>query len=185
MNTLETRIWTARFDVATFASSYLVDELGDPIDFLVDWPDFEGQPLKDVWKTPKIKIKDNKPTANFTDIDPGILICDSFSRMKLESFLKGEIEVLPVESVNAVDMYVLNVVNVIDCLDVESSDIDYFEDSSDIMEIKKYIFYLEKLKGIALFKIPQFSRTEIFATDIFREKILEDSLTGLQFSQVF
>ena len=178
------RIWTVRFDVRKFASAFLVDEFDEILEFILEWPDFEGQHLAEVWKTPRIKMQDNKPVGNFTDIDPGILVCDSFALNQLEIESRNEIEILSVENINKIDMYILNIVNLIDCLNESSSVIDYFE-TGRIMDIQTYAFFTENLKSTMLFKIPQFSRTEIFATDLFREKFLESSLTGLTFSQIY
>ncbi|MBE7384901.1 MAG: hypothetical protein F6J95_026240 [Leptolyngbya sp. SIO1E4] len=149
-----------------------------------EWPDFEGQRLADTWQIPRMKIKNNKPIANFTDIDPGILICDSFALENLGEALESEVEVLSIENVDKIDMYILNVVNLIDCLDEDNSEIEYFS-SGRIMNIQSYSFFTENLNDTMLFKIPQFSRTEIFSTDSCRNQVLRSSLTGLTFAQVY
>jgi hypothetical protein len=76
------------------------------------------------------------------------------------------------------------VINVINCLNIDKSDIEYFSDG-DIASIKQYFFDLDLLRDVGLFKIPQFSRTEIYATDTFRELVLNSDLTGLDFQNIF
>ncbi|WP_375341067.1 hypothetical protein [Okeania sp. SIO2B3] len=53
------------------------------------------------------------------------------------------------------------------------------------MQIKKYSFDTNLLDNIALFKTPQLVRSYIFATDAFRERVLEEKLTGLKFTLLY
>jgi hypothetical protein len=178
-------VWNVRFDVLNFASSCLVGEEDLATGFCAGWPDFDGQEVRHSWQNFKAEIKTNKPIGNFTDLDPGVLICDSFALSKLEKRIETEVEVLPISFISKIEMHVLNVTSVIDCLDEEKSDIKYFENSKDVMSIKKYKFAEELLENVLLFKIPQLNRTEIFATDSFRELITGSFLTGLNFKLVY
>lgn len=178
-------IWTVRSDVKNYASALVVEE--DDVNatsFIPNWPDFEGQRQIGNWKRFKATVKQNKPIANFTDIDPGILVCDSYALLKVRDLLKDEVEILPIE-IDSLDMKILNVINVVDCLDEESSVIEYYPNSKDIRQIKQYSFNLDLLDDVLLFKIPQFSRTEVFCTDLFKELVTRNSLTGLLFEVVY
>jgi hypothetical protein len=59
-------VWDVRCDVANFATMYLVNEFGQPLDFCPEWPDFEGQKIGENCFQCKTKLKKNKPVANFT-----------------------------------------------------------------------------------------------------------------------
>ncbi|NEQ73155.1 MAG: hypothetical protein F6K23_08740 [Okeania sp. SIO2C9] len=83
------------------------------------------------------------------------------------------------------NMKVLNISNIIGCLDEKKSECLYFKNSHKVMQIKKYSFDTNLLDNIALFKIPQLVRSYIFATDAFRERVLEEKLTGLKFTLLY
>ena len=181
-------IWTVRFDVRNFANATLIEQNEDEdvldiSELCPDWPDFEGQKIDKAWKVFRAELEPDKKIGNFTDIDPGVLICDTFAYLRLGESISEEVEILPIQ-IDNLEMYVINVINVIDCLDIDKSDIEYFSDG-DIASIKQYFFDLDLLRDVGLFKIPQFSRTEIYATDTFRELVLNSGLTGLDFQNIF
>ncbi|HEY9747368.1 MAG TPA: DUF1629 domain-containing protein [Allocoleopsis sp.] len=181
-------IWTVRFDVRNFASASLVEQdegegILDIAEFCPDWPDFEGQRIGKAWKMFRAELDPEKQIGNFTDIDPGVLICDAFAHSKIGEAIAEEVEVLPIQ-VDKLEMNVLNVINTIDCLDESRSDIEYFSDGG-VASIKRYSLDTNLLTDVMLFKIPQFSRTEIYASNTFRDLVLNTSLTGLNFQNIF
>ena len=131
----------------------------------------------------RAELDSKKPNGNFIDIDPGVLICDAFAYSRIREAVSGEIEILPIQ-VDNLEMYVINVVNVVDCLDEDKSHVEYFSDGG-VSGIKQYVFKTDLLADVMLFKIPQSSRTEIYASDNFRELVLGANLTGLVFQNVF
>lgn len=173
-------IWDVVVDVKNFEAIYLTDNDGNILSFYVDWPDFRGQLFSSNWSTPKAKFGERKTVGNFVDLDPGVLICDSYAWVCLEKHISNEVEALNID-VEGLDMKILNITNIVDCLDEDKSEAVYFTDSEEIMRVKKYFFNKELLDKTMLFKIPQLSRSYIFATDSFREKIIEYKLTGLEF----
>ncbi|MBW4487980.1 MAG: hypothetical protein KME12_09335 [Trichocoleus desertorum ATA4-8-CV12] len=181
-------IWTVRFDTKNFATASLVEQdegegILDISEFCPDWPDFEGQKIGKAWKMFRAELDPEKQIGNFTDIDPGVLICDAFALSNIGEAISEEVEVLPIQ-VDKLEMNVLNVINIIDCLDESKSEIEYFSDGG-VASIKRYSFYTNPLIGVMLFKIPQFSRTEIYANDAFRDLVINTNLTGLDFQNVF
>lgn len=181
-------IWTVRFDVRNFASASLVEQVeGEGIldisEFCPDWPDFQGQRIGKAWKMFSAELDPEKQIGNFTDIDPGVLICDAFAYSRVGKAIFEEVEVLPIQ-VDELEMNVLNVINIVDCLDKNKSNIEYFSDGG-VASIKQYSFDTSSLTGVMLFKIPEFSRTEIYASDTFRDLVLDANLTGLDFQNIF
>ena len=178
-------IWMIRFDIARYAGVFLLDRSGNPLEWYEDWPHFEGQKIGehnfnfnakfDLYRPNKVK-----DIGNFVYCDPGALMCDYYAFVKLKPYINREIEVLSM-NVEGLTLKVLNVINVVDCLDRFNSKVSYFDGSQNVMSIEKYIFNTELLKNIGLFKIPQMARTEIFATDTVRDQVLEYQLTGLEF----
>jgi hypothetical protein len=177
-------VWDVRCDVANFATMYLVNKFGQPLDFCPEWPDFEGQKIGKNCFQFKTKLKKNKPVANFTYLDCGVLVCDYFAITKIGDFISNEVELLPID-VDGLNCQLINILNVVDCLDEKKSEIKFFKNSKNVKDIKRYVFNEYMLRNINLFKIPQLKRTDIFATDTFRDKILESGLTGLDFRLVY
>lgn len=177
-------VWNVRSDVVNFSPLYLTDEFYKPLDFCPDWPDFEGQKLGKNWFCHRTIPKKNKPLANFMDLDPGVLVGDPFAIIKIGESISNEVELLPLD-VEGIEYKLINITNLVDCLDEKKSEVKYFKNSIDVKRITTYIFYTDLLINVKLFKIPQQKRTEIFATDAFRDKILESGLTGLEFRLVY
>jgi hypothetical protein len=177
-------VWNVRSDVVNFAPMYLTDEFYQPLDFCPEWPDFEGQIIGENWSCYRAKSKKNKPVANFMDLDPGVLVCDNFAIIKIGDFLSNEVELLPID-VEGIDYKLINIINIVDCLDEDKSEIKYFKNSRDVNKIIRHVFDTDLLINVKLFKIPQRKRTDIFATDAFRDKILQSGLTGLEFRLVY
>lgn len=154
------KIWEVSVDVKKFASAYLTDNEGNILSFYTDWPDFRGQLFGANWLRPTGKLQEGKIVGNFVDIDPGILVCDSYTWICLENYIQNEIEVLGID-VEGIDLKILNITNIVDCLDEEKSEALYLRDNQRIMHIKKFSFNKELLNETMLFKIPQLSRSPV------------------------
>lgn len=175
------KIWKIRLDVNKFASIDLVDEYGQPLEW---WPGRDEIPYFDRPKVDTSWIKKyrfkftEEPVANFSNFDPAALSCDSYALQCCQDYLvKEEAEIIPF-NVEGLDMYFLNITKIIDCLDETQSDIERLE-TGHIYQIKHYVFNTTLLEGLMLFKIPQESSKEVFATEIFHDKIVKYNLTGL------
>jgi len=174
------------FDINRYFGMVLVNQRGVPLDFYVNWPYFEGQLIgKDNFQffANFDRYFGEKKIGNFVNCT-GALMCDNYALEKLMSYIEKDVEILPM-CVESRELNVLNVIRIIDCLDKGGSDILYFSNSEDVMDIKKYAFFTEVIGKHCIFKIPQLVRTDIFATDTFRDKVLEHQLTGLKFDLVY
>ena len=75
---------------------------------------------------------------------------------------------------------------VLDVLDYEKSEFDYFDDEkTEIMSIDKYAFKEELLLNIEAFRIKDFWSYPTFLTEIFVEKYKANNLTGIEFHCVY
>ncbi len=162
----------------------MTDNNGELLHWYPDWSYFDGQIVGVNWSIPTAKLQEGKRVGNFVDLDPGVLICDPFAWICLEKYIQNEVEVLGID-VEGLEMKILNIINIVDCLDENKSEVLYFKDNKRIMHIKKYSFKKEFLTKTMLVKMPQLSRSYIFATDLFREKVLKYKLTGLEFNFIF
>ncbi len=78
----------------------------------------------------------------------------------------------------------LNVANLVDALDTEQSEIDYFPNLDQISRIKRYVFFPDLVRDQWIFKIPQLPRPT-FVTDRFVDLVNQNHLTGFDFVEVW
>ncbi|GGA11302.1 hypothetical protein [Okeania sp. KiyG1] len=71
-------------------------------------------------------------------MDSGILVCDNISLIKLKKLILNEVEILSID-VEGFNMKVLNIINIIDCLDEKKSECLYFKNSHKVMRVKKIL----------------------------------------------
>lgn len=147
-----------------------------------------GQSVVDKWKPPIIMKKEEKYSYNFFHIREVLSLMDIPLEDEEEyipedavcvtrkiyddlfSALKNEVEFLRLQSDEGM-YYVLNVINIIDCLDKEAS-ICNFAPNGLIIEYEDLIFDMEKLNGQHIFRIPQQPFT-IYLTQELKE-LIED-----------
>ncbi len=82
--------------------------------------------------------------------------------------------------------YFMNIINLLDCLDVEKSDLKFFSDGKTIMRIKRYVFQ-EKILDMntTIFKLENLRRGEIFVNEETKLLIENAGLEGFIFTQVW
>jgi hypothetical protein len=81
------------------------------------------------------------------------------------------------------ELYVFNSTNLVDCLDEQASEIVRFS-SGNIMQIKRHVFWIERLYGIDAFKIPNLRVSPLYAMNSFVARWTEAELTGLRWERV-
>ena len=130
------KIWDIHNDLKNFTAINFVSDDGGELQFCPDWPYFEGQKLGQNWSFPyKVKLLEDRPIGNFVDLDPALLFCDSYALLKLKPYIIEEVEIIPT-NVDGLDLNILNITNLIDCLDQEKSVIEYFDEiGGDIMDV--------------------------------------------------
>ena len=79
------------------------------------------------------------------------------------------------------NMYLVNIFNVNNCMDIEKSDIEYFRCSGRLKRINKYVFKANSFKDIELFKTPEDYNSYPFASEGLKNIIEENGLNGFRF----
>ncbi|MDY7004259.1 MAG: hypothetical protein SWX82_09970 [Cyanobacteriota bacterium] len=117
------KVWEVQSDVENFAAIHLTGNAETILDLYEYWPYFEGQKFGDTWPKYLAKFKTlnasgsfKRAVGNFVDMDSGILVCDNTSLIKLKKLILNEVEILSID-VEGFNMKVLNIINIIDCLD--------------------------------------------------------------------
>jgi hypothetical protein len=88
-------------------------------------------------------------------------------------------QVLPLDFDEA-EYFLFNITNVVDALDIASSEVAYFKDGG-LKWIKRYVFKPDAVRDQWLFKIPQKPTGFAFVTDRFVEVVQRAGLTGFGF----
>lgn len=148
----------------------------------------KGTPVKE-WH--EIVIKDNEfRRGKLIDISGFIGGSPIFSSKAKETFhtlLKNKVEFLPLNHENGETYHLVNVINVLDCIDYETAVVNKEEIMPRVVraEVIKYQFQYELIKDELMFKIPENSTTRVFVTDEFLRVVEENGLIGIQFEEVW
>ncbi|MFC4321423.1 imm11 family protein [Litchfieldia salsa] len=106
----------------------------------------------------------------------------------LANLIEGQVEVLPLIIDHNRKYYVINVVNVLDCINPELSVSRTFHGRT--MEYTKYEFIPEVIGGQDIFKIvfhdtKKILKSAVFVSDIFRQRVIDSGLEGFDFIEVW
>lgn len=135
------KIWDLDVKVDEYKNLAFVDKT--QIKILLN--QFDGRNMVDNWTPLEVNfIEDDRglKTVDTACLFIGAPVINSKSLNVLNDLLIGTVEVLPLRH-KTIDYYILNVMNVIDCLDLEKSEFKRFPDSEKIMWISKYVFLQE------------------------------------------
>lgn len=158
----------------------------------VDSPGFEGHPISgdfngelksSFWSPFKVKTVNKKTCHDFIRYRPGVPVISDRTKRTIEHLVSNEVEFLPLTHDDLI-LYIMNVTNILECVDWVRSDIDKFSDGK-FAGFNKLIFDFNKIpKNTYIFKIRE-AVTSIFITDIFKEIVVEKRMKGLDFSEVY
>ncbi|MEY8743370.1 imm11 family protein [Paenibacillus tundrae] len=146
---------------------------------------FHGQKKKNVWTTINVETLHKKTYSDFPKFRIGKPVISKRVKetMEQEQLLKEEVEFLPLMNDND-ELFMLNVTNILDCVDYNRSGIDRFEDGS-WFRFNKLVFDPTKIPdGTCMFKIKETAGVQVFVTEKFKEWIEEHKFKGLHFSVV-
>lgn len=146
------------------------------------WPRF-GKSMKDVWIPPKVTIQKHKETADIQGFFGGYHAINQRGIDVLKEYFHGTTELLPL-NYEKEPYFIINVVDLVDCVDYEKSIVTRF-DSGRIMGFEKYVFIEEKIKDKHIFKIIDEPERAPFVSDTFRNRVMDSGLTGFRFIEVW
>ena len=141
------------------------------------------------WYPRVMKRANEKPVGdNISCLSPGFIILSRHALTPLSPLL-GNIEELSLMC-DFGDYVVINVLDVLDCVDYDSSKFIRFSQQDPnilprIMRFEEYAFFPERIGNHHIFKIPDESNTHIFVDDVFFNAVKEHNITGFDFIQVW
>ena len=110
-----------------------------------------------------------------------VLVLRERAAVTLAPLLDRYGELLPLACPDA-DLWLFNVLTVVDALDEDNSELVRFDDG-DILDVARYEFRADVAAGMAVFKVPQLLRGPLFVSDQFVEAVATAGLTGPEFIQ--
>lgn len=149
--------------------------------------EFEGKKVEnrnfDLFTLSKYKEEIEKPIGDVSSISTSSYIINEKAYKVLYPYLKEHSQIFQLKNENKI-FYVINVTDIIDCLDYEKSEVKYFSSSNRVMDIEKYAFHSEKLKKATIFKIPEFPKGISYVTEEFKKVVEENNITGFKFKEL-
>ncbi|AYE33979.1 imm11 family protein [Clostridium septicum] len=179
------KIWDLQEDVNVYEHITLVN--GSNEDWIKFGDMFQGKQLREEWQPLKLKLIQHGGTLKKGDmpyLSPGVPVFSDKAIHVLKSQFSSCVEVLDTDC-DIGDYKIINVIKVINCLDYEKSEILRYRDSDRIKAISKYVFKLDLIEKLNIFKIVEQPRGKVFVSDEFRNKVIQSGLEGFKFIEVW
>lgn len=131
----------------------------------------------------KHKDEIDKPVGDVSSISTSSYIINEKAYKVLYPYLKKHSQIFQLKNEDNI-FYVVNVTDIIDCIDYDQSEIEYFSSSNRVMDIEKYVFKKEKLKNATIFKLPEFPKGISYVTENFKKVVEENNIKGFKFKEL-
>jgi|GEM_PF-955285 len=141
-----------------------------------------GESIIEQWvplKLQTIKERPDIPLGDYPNFDVPLISNDA--KRKLENEIQSLVEFLPVEILDSDgEYYILNVSNILDCLDKKKPNLTMSSDGINILDIKEYSFNTIDNFYSKVFRIKNFEKT-IYVNDDIKSLFENSGLKGFKF----
>lgn len=149
---------------------------------------FDGTPRKKIWRpvlVRRVRADDRQDMkeSDFPWLGSWALVMRRTAVDALRTMLKENGEILPLETDDGIELFVLNA-HVVDALDEERSEIMRIPGASKIMLVKKPVFRFDSIRELSLFRLPH-RASSTYVSDEFVSRVKEAGLKGLTFKKVW
>ena len=146
---------------------------------------FNGQSKINTWTPLALKVVDgNMPFADLTYFSPGIPVVSPRVIEVTKDLIENQVEVLSTLCSDC-ELYILNVTNIIDAVDYSKAQVKYFSSSKRVLRFIKLAFIEEKVRGNHIFKLVEKKLSPVYVSDEFRQRVIDNGLTGFKFELVW
>lgn len=146
---------------------------------------FDGRKKINAWKPLAVKAMDgDKPFGDLTDFATDIPVVSSRVIEVTRDLIQEQVEILPTICLDC-ELYILNITNIVDAVDYKKSQAKYFSDGKRVLRFIKLAFIEEKVRGNHIFKLVERKLTSVYVSDEFRQRIIDNNLTGFKFELVW
>lgn len=147
-------------------------------------PYLEGESLQNNWKPIEVEVAKKGKGKDFPEYGLGRPIFSGKAKKIIEPLIQEHVEFLPMSNPDY-EMYMCNILNVMDCVD-KSKSVPY--KSLDLVIGYNEIFFKEEFLQDTrrhIFKIPESLSTRCYVSDEFRELVLKSKLKGFLFIEAW
>jgi len=146
--------------------------------------EFNGLSLVDKWVPWEVTTsKKKRELPDSPALCAGVKVVNDKTKRILENVLQNEVEFLPLNHPSE-SFWIIHVINVVNAVDYDTA-IPFRATPTIITHFKKHGFYEGKLANQWIFKLPEMPLTRIYVTEIFKEVIEQNKLTGFKFEEVW
>lgn len=157
--------------------------LRTPLEYFSDH--FVGRPMAGEWKPARFTMRGGKGKRlpDFLSWMLSAPVISSKAKSALEPLIGPHAEILPMGAVRGIDLYAVNVVTLIDCLDEAGSQIVYSPDEPDrIMNILAFAFRDDCTPDAPIFKLSSYPN-DVFVGPPFVDQVKAAGLVGAAFAE--
>lgn len=148
---------------------------------------YQDSPLSSAWRPIAVHGFDDNPEAegDFPSLSNfwRIPVFSKRAWDALRPLIGYRCEALPIIHPNDKAFYIIHVMETVDCLDADRSELKRYTDRG-IMRVVHYFLRKEMLCGKHIFKLPRQSGAELIVDDEFREAVEGNALDGLVFKEL-
>lgn len=140
---------------------------------------FVGRSMAESWVPPRFELthKSGRP-KDFISWELTVPVVSARAKQCLAELCAGSVEFLPLGQIKGADYFAINVLAVLDVLDEQRSDADYF--SGKMVALRKAEFRVLPPGIPPIFKVPQWS--SVYVRRPFAETVVANKLTGAIFA---
>jgi len=140
---------------------------------------FVGRPMAESWMSPRFELnRKSGKLKDFVSWELTVPVVSARAKQCLEKVCAGSVEFLPLGVIKGTDYYAINVLTVLDVLDEQRSDADYF--NGKMVALRKAKFRALPPSIPTIFKVPQWS--SVYVARPFAEAVVANKLTGAIFA---
>jgi|GEM_PF-743330 len=135
-----------------------------------------------------ITESNRRRNSDFPHIMNGLFAIQDKAKSIIEPYILDKVQFLPINFHDKdvlKEMHIMNVTNIIDCLDEENTQYDIWFDGTRGIVTKEHFFADKLSEDDLLFKIKQTSRSDVYCTDKFKKLIESHKLKGIHFREVW
>lgn len=123
------------------------------------------------------KTKKDKPIGDVFSVEVSSVCLNEKAYKVLKPYLEKHCQIFEILSQDE-KIFIVNVTDMIDCLDYDKSEIKRFPSSGRVMRVMKYVFKIEKLMDAIIFKLPEFPKSISYVTEEFKNVVEENDIKG-------
>lgn len=150
-----------------------------------------GDRIDTQWKTCQLTFgnadQGDFEVPDFPPFEHHFLVANFRAWEVIRSLVDHAVEALPVTNHKNDKLYILNIINVINCLIISRCETNRLpnDPTGYFSSVHRYVFDEEAIRNEHLFRCPETKAFEMYASHTFRQLVIQNNLTGLRFINIY